>query len=148
MVNLDKIKEANDKLEAAKQAFKEESKTLFRDACTELFEENPKLEYFSWTQYTQYFNDGDQTTFSANTDYPDINGESSSKVEYSKWTAKYRAERGETYEKHELADIFNEVKKFLGSFRYKFYEAAFGDHVKVTVSRDGNVEIEDYTDHD
>lgn len=37
-------------------------------ARKQLFEDFPDLEWFSWTQYTPYFNDGDECTFRVNSD--------------------------------------------------------------------------------
>jgi len=48
----------------------ETAKGLFTEMSTELFNENPTLMGFGWTQYTPYFNDGDVCTFRCNSDYP------------------------------------------------------------------------------
>ena len=50
----------------------ETAKGLFTEMSTELFNENPTLMGFGWTQYTPYFNDGDVCTFRCNSDYPTL----------------------------------------------------------------------------
>jgi hypothetical protein len=101
---------------AARQAA---AKTAFDEVSKSLFDEFPPLESFSWTQYAPYFNDGDECVFSANTDYPTVNG-----VEvypHSKDIAP-----------HERA-----VCDFLAAFADDDLKTLFGDHVEVTVTRDG-----------
>jgi hypothetical protein len=43
--------------------------------------------------------------------------------------------------------IFSEVKKVLQSVPEDFFKDLFGDHVKVTISKDGTIETDEY-DHD
>lgn len=47
----------------------------FEDATALLFKQFPKLERFSWRQYTPHWNDGDTCQFSARTEYIEVNGE-------------------------------------------------------------------------
>jgi hypothetical protein len=42
----------------------ERGKEVFASVSKEVFEKDPKLVSFSWTQYTPYFNDGDECVFS------------------------------------------------------------------------------------
>ena len=62
---LGSIQKEIEKLE--KQASKESQK-LITKGFKEIFKKYPDLQSFSWTQYTPYFNDGDECTFSANTE--------------------------------------------------------------------------------
>ena len=110
-----------------------ESEKLFKKAVKDLFKENPTLESFSWTQYTPYFNDGDTCTFSANTDYPDVNDIS----EYD--------DDGEGRKYDE--ELAKNVTSFLSNFNEDDYESMFGDHVKVTITKDGKIDVSDYS-HD
>lgn len=42
----------------------EELKGNFHAMFTEIFDKHPTINYFAWTQYSPYFNDGDECTFS------------------------------------------------------------------------------------
>lgn len=75
--------------------------------------------------------DGEECTFSANISDPYINGADS-------WDVKNDPE---------LAKATREVKKFLSCVEEDNYKSCFGDHVKVTISRNGGTSIEDY-EHD
>lgn len=48
-------------------------KSKFGETAKVLFDAYPRLKSFGWTQYTPYFNDGDECTFSAHTSDADIN---------------------------------------------------------------------------
>lgn len=108
-------------VETAKQWLAEESAVLFKQF--------PKMESFSWNQYSPHWNDGEECNFSANTDSPDINGVD----EYSN-------------EEKELTGAYEKVTKLLRKLEDAELEEMFGNHVEVTVTSKG-VEISDY-DHD
>src|SRR5688572_33247641 len=44
--------------------------SFLKEQFKNIFEEYPDLDRISWTQYTPYFNDGDECVFSAYVDYP------------------------------------------------------------------------------
>src|SRR5690349_518497 len=52
---------------------KEVSGKIFQSQTKELFDKFPKLESFSFTQYTDYFNDGDTCYFHVHAWDPEIN---------------------------------------------------------------------------
>jgi hypothetical protein len=73
---MDKIKSDSEKqIEKIKSKALTAQKKNFENALKMLFENFPKLESFSWLQYTPHWNDGDECNFSASTDYIEINGE-------------------------------------------------------------------------
>lgn len=81
---MSKIKEdAEKQIEKIKTKAQSAQNKNFDAALKVLFKEHPKLESFSWCQYTPNWNDGDECTFSANTDYVYING---SEEEYSAYS--------------------------------------------------------------
>lgn len=138
---------AKEKLAASKAALKEAKanhkaclKAAFGEGAKDLFVAHPELETFSWTQYTPYWCDGDQCTFGVNNDYPEINGD---EVHDSRWD---RTLKKSVPIEHKLGPANKAVKAFLDTFSTSDYEAMFGDHVKVTVNKDG-VEVEEY-EHD
>jgi len=95
-----------------------------------LFEKHAALESFSWRQYTPYWIDGDACNFSAETNYPSINGR-------------------DYYDLDDpaLKDIRDEVAKMLKTFNddYLMFRL-FGDHKTVKVNREG-IFVETY-EHD
>lgn len=119
------------------------AKDFFLDEAQRLFEENPALIDFGWRQYTPYFNDGDSCTFSARTDDPMVNG-----------TWKYEDYEPDDDEEaaypamseKELDALRDKVSEFLLQFEDSELEAFFGDHMEVTVTREG-VETNEYS-HD
>ena len=70
----EQLKTTKQQLEAFREENKKRNEQFFKEAVGFLFEQHPVLTSFSWTQYTPYFNDGDECTFSANIDYPLVNG--------------------------------------------------------------------------
>ena len=64
---IERIKAELAAFEEKKQAFVAELRKEFPSMFTELFAQAPKLKSVSWTQYTPYFNDGEECTFSAHT---------------------------------------------------------------------------------
>lgn len=113
----------------------EEAQNFFKDESSKLFKKFKGLDEFGWRQYTIYFNDGDQCYFSAYTDEPEINGMDS-----------YEEDDDENAPgDSEL--IRDAVTEFLAEFETSEFEMMFGDHVSITVNRDG-VHTREYTQHD
>jgi hypothetical protein len=92
----------------------------------ELFEKYPKLETISWSQYTPYFNDGEECIFRSNHKYADIEGTELSDKE------------------HDV--IEEEIKQFMNQLDNELLKNLFGDHVQLVVSKEG-ISVEDY-DHE
>ena len=70
-MNTDDIKQ---KLAALKEDYKKTAEAMFHEGVKEIFELHPSLDSFGFKAYSPYFNDGEECTFSALTDYPYING--------------------------------------------------------------------------
>jgi hypothetical protein len=108
------------------------AKTLLADAAKKIFSDHPELEAFKWTQYTPYFNDGDECTFSRHDDYElKLKGSEEFQDEYSL--------EGQEVLIGEIRKAFNEVED-------EDYEIVFGDHCEIIANRDG-FHVEEY-DHD
>lgn len=137
---------------AAKDVFKEQSKGLF-DA-------HPLLESFSWTQYTPYFNDGEECVFRSNTAYPQIKICKQPSDAEGEEPVKEEDEDNEFYDKrrysgsHAILDYPNTPQEkagcavidFLKTFDKDELREMFDNHVKVSVTRAG-VDVDEY-DHD
>ena len=61
-----KIAEQNARLEEMRQAHMKELQGDFNNIIKLFFEECPKVQAVVWSQYTPYFNDGDECVFSVN----------------------------------------------------------------------------------
>lgn len=123
------------------------SQNLFTEGSKQIFQDFPELVSVSWQQYTPYFNDGDTCTFSAHTDYPqmvlEIDGEEIEDEEFSptEWAKKYMDPK--------LLPFYDKmvvVHEWLTSFDDDFLLATFGDHARVTLTRDGVEVAEIYHD--
>ena len=115
-------------------------------AFKEILKEAQTFETISWTQYTNYFNDGEECTFSAYTDnlYIDGEGEPESLKERI-WSNGYKT--NPDYNVHD-GEIVNNFKNLLKSVPEDFLKEIFGNHVQVTVKKDGTITIDTYNDHD
>lgn len=67
-----KYAELRNKIADAKKVMEDTAKGLFTEMSTDLFAENPTLMSFGWTQYTPYFNDGEECVFRCNGRYPTV----------------------------------------------------------------------------
>ncbi len=130
--------ESEDQYLATKNAMKELRKTIkkqakdfFSEASKGLFEKYPELTSFRWSQYTPYFNDGEPCVFSANVEYPYLNGSDE----------EFFSDKDEPLNKAGKA-----VLKLLRAFEDDDYETMFGDHCQVTVTAKG-IDVESY-EHD
>lgn len=144
----------------------------FAPALKPLFDKsNGKITSLGWTQYTPYFNDGDECVFSVNADLDygiRVNGDYLDDSEfftnsvyvlrkyliqdgsYENWIRKYPEDalNPETMkEELHLFKILEEFQDILESIDDEFFKDLFGDHVEVTVFADGTVSTEEY-DHD
>ena len=133
-----KYTEAKKKMKAALEQANAIVKEAFLEASNEVFNKYPNIESFSWTQYTPYFNDGDECTFSAQTEYPQLTFTDGTEIDIN-----YGEGDADT---EVVAKEIAAVKTFLAQFDESDYEEMFGDHVRVVVSRKG-AKIEGY-DHD
>ena len=59
-MNIEQLKE---KVEETKRTLKEHGLIAIKNALAKLFEELPELICVRWTQYTDYFNDGEECRF-------------------------------------------------------------------------------------
>jgi len=61
---LDRIASHREELEKAKSKAIKQGDKFFREAVKSIFKKFPRLESFSWQEYTPHWNDGDECTFS------------------------------------------------------------------------------------
>jgi len=136
-----------DKLNKQKKELDEALQKTARDAYVEVFneffEKYPEIKKISWTQATPYFNDGDPCVFSVHEcriDGVSSYGEGDYQDDSEEAEEAYEALSKEEQKKHK--DICNEFDKIIYS-NESAAEIAFGDHSRITVTRDG-IEVEEY----
>lgn len=134
---MSKLSELKKQFEDIEKKIQVEGKAAFQEAAQAIFTKYPKLNTFGWTQYTPFFNDGDECVFSVHSDYPYIN----------EYHYDYDEEDLQGLTEEEAKNIREEVSEILQSIPEDAMKAIFGNHVHVTVSRDGSIETESY-DHD
>jgi len=132
------FEEAKNKRAAIEEECQLAAKRFFKSEASKLFEKHPAMEQFRWNQYTPYWNDGDQCYFRVYRDYIWINDgdEETNGTKYNR--ALKKSEPDESAE----GVAAREVIAFLKTFAKDDFEDMFGDHVKVTVTKDG-VEVEE-----
>jgi len=157
------IKEVKDKqaeIANLKKELHKKSEAAFFEGAKQIIDSCPDLESVSWNQYTPYFNDGDETIFSANTDYLKVNGDLAEEddslrptivVTNGTWNREKRMYEGRVEKPNpkynqSLSESVDKMTEFLGIFDDDFYKSQFGDHVTVTITANG-VDTEDY-DHE
>jgi hypothetical protein len=113
--------------------------SLLKEETATLFEKYPTLESISWNQYTPYFNDGDSCSFSAHTDYTDITIDGVEETWV--WVGSNCVSPESVYE--QVALDFRGITEHIPE---EVFEDMFGDHVRVTITKDG-ITTDDY-DHD
>lgn len=143
---LDQLKALKARMEEMREQIKTEAKAAFASTTKEIFAQHPTLEQFQWHQYTPYFNDGDECTFSAHTDTESISINEEDAYEVSR-TSRWN---GSTHipvpadQLHPLQGAQKEISVLLNAIGDDFLKAMFGDHSEITAKRDGTVTVESY----
>jgi hypothetical protein len=148
--------EIMEKIKTLQAEAKEESRKLFHELAKEFFDTHPNVNSFGWRQYTPYFNDGDVCEFSvhASPDYGitinDVSADddeslpefpSSREPNYQQKRIEYNLARDQALHDYKAAsEVVNKIDDDL-------MKELFGDHVTVTVFRDGTCKVNDY-EHD
>ncbi len=136
---VDGVRKAKADLDAARERFAEELKNQTANIFKVFFDLHPDAQAISWMQYTPFFNDGDPCEFSVGRPYLVLES-----GEYPEWKIKLAMDDGKI-DRDLGADfsIISEVLKTDGDTM----QAIFGDHAKITATRDG-ITVEEYEDHD
>lgn len=150
MTKAEQYRSALEKIATAKAEAKELAKDAFAEMTAALFGGYPLLESFSWKQYTPYFNDGDPCTFSARVEDQEciaINGEDGYEIsedcDYKEVNGKWERRGFDESELHPLYKAQKAACELLCQVSHEQLEEMFGDHAKITVHRNGTVEVEE-----
>jgi SepF-like predicted cell division protein (DUF552 family) len=146
MINqiLEKVTEASNRIKEEQKKLAELVKNDIKDVFNEMFVLNPKLQSFSWTQYTPYFNDGDECIFRVN-GYLDVEYDNVEYTELGKWNADKAISTNEVYYETtpEVAKVVYPILQLLENIDDDVFKTIFGDHVKIIVTPNG-IDIEEY----
>lgn len=146
-------REARERVRVAMEEARALAKQVFADEAQSKLEEH-QIESFGWVQYTPYFNDGDECIFGvrADLDYGlEVNGERWEDAfnfirdepdSRTNWSGHYEPADENTKPK----EVWDDLRDFVYSFDEDDLKHAFGDHVKVTVTRNGATT--QYYEHD
>lgn len=151
------IQKVLDKTRELQEEIKSVGQSSIKEVFVSLFEQFPQIQSIRWTQYTPHFNDGEPCTFNVND--PEVSFEAGTLL------AKKHERRGEYPDADETADEDEyydtwgfsvqqkDVSEAVGGLYTVMQEieqvmqAIFGDGSQITVTRNGEIEVEDY-DHD
>lgn len=146
MKNFDEL---NAELEKFQQEFMKKGEIKFKEIAKEIFDEFPEVNSFSWTQYTPYFNDGEECVFGVNGlcalngfDEYDYDEESEGDGENIYQKAEENNAEGKKAKK-----IIKVIEDFISSAPEDLLKAIFDDHCKVTIYRNKPTDVEEY-EHD
>lgn len=113
-----------DELLATQEAYytslKKTGEAAMKEAFKEVFDKHPSIESIYWTQYTPYFNDGDPCYFRM--------GEY--EVEY------LEDEEDEAIKNDDQNKVIDDINAIFDAGD-DIFEAIFGDHKRITVTREG-----------
>ncbi len=140
---------------ALRTKFQSEAQTMFKESLKDFFELNPGVNAIRWTQYTPYFNDGDPCIFHVNDVYF-TNAKDEQLDEVSTW-GEYEGDDESVWAEWHVTYLSGKegvnakscdfIAGIIGSSEMEdIMEQMFGDHVCVTVTRNG-IDIDEY-EHD
>lgn len=135
----DDYKNIRTEVEAKIKAARELAREAFTVGVTDLFTRYPDLQELYWTQYTPYFNDGDECIFSVHDLY--VNG-------WESWGYQDRDEfdNGQDFLEYKkpTKQMQSDAQEFRDIFSEDDLRWLFEDHVEVRVYRDfeGNIKTE------
>lgn len=134
------------KRKAIEEASRQEAQKILTPGLRAFLEANPEIEALRWTQYTPYFNDGEPCEFGVGDLYYKLVGgdpEDGDDCDGFLYLSTYG--KPKDWVKPQWYTDLEALARALGKAELEL-AAAFGDHVRVTVTREG-VDTDDY-DHD
>jgi hypothetical protein len=165
----DDFMEIKEQMKKLRDEARKKVKNFFIKGMDKIFETYPEVKNVSWTQYTPYFNDGEECTFSAHVDYFYVNGRDNygdtiwgydeedcegeavfnrDEMDYDWVDVPGQRRRQKQYKNpnSRSVKIYEAISGFLKQLDNDDYKTMFGDHAMVKVSK-GEVVVEEY-EHD
>jgi hypothetical protein len=140
---LNDYNETINQLNEIKKIAQEKTKVVLKEGTKAIFE-NSKVTWIGWTQYTPYFNDGNECVFSVNELYYGYDEDPSEVYSpYDGFHAGYRMYldgKPEHVSVEEFTSDFKEMKIFsnaIESIPSDVMRSAFGDHAFVIITKEG-----------
>ena len=145
-----------DEFKQIKQEFSDKAINAVNEEFKKIFDKYPDITCIKWAQYTPYFNDGDTCEFDVY-DWYITNGDPDRLTvwgDYDDWNDGVSEgvpedifAYGSYYDKEMKYEDIWKLEKFAGTdIGSEVFYGAFGDHCRVTVTKDG-IAVEGY-DHD
>jgi len=151
-----KALEIADRFDEAKKRLSDEGKVAIGEMLKEFFDEFPHVDALTWTQYTPYFNDGSPCTFNLGEfetvmtrdglEYYDIDLEEVQDEEIG--AGRYKVGDWKLYSYNHITyqgecknpqgrELYSAIQQFTQAANRleEVFQAAYGDHVEVTVDR-------------
>lgn len=123
----EKFESFKKQVEELRMKLQETGEQFLVEHFKETFNKHQNLKEVRWTQYTPFFNDGDECTFRSNHEWADIEGVD-----------------GELdYNSKEYKEIKENIREFLSQFDDELLRNLFGDHVEIIVTKEG-ISVEEY----
>lgn len=150
--------EMTQKVAQIEKEYREKMQSIFDKCIKVFFDETPDIKCIHWTQYTPYWNDGEECYFSVNDICYDINRHDSNNdddIDYSYEGDRfvvdsYKPDPEDVEEELKLypnrdqaIKNFKSIKTLIHSIPEDVMQTIFGDHVEVFIDRDG-VRTEEY----
>ncbi len=145
----DNFLEIKDEMKRLRDEARVKVKNFFLRGMNKIFEMYPEVKSVSWRQYTPYFNDGEECTFSAHISDFGVNGYDDYSDEGEEGAINvlaYDYKNGRQYTYYRGKEIHDAISDFLDQLDDDDYKTMFGDHAFVIVRKD-EVIVEEY-DHD
>lgn len=157
--NLENYKRLKDQYTSIKEEYmktiKEKGTQLVKLVFAEFFKENPEIFYVGWTQYTPYFNDGDECVFRTSLEWPAFNYvDECDHPKYCNDSAYYDNFPNRDCEYKEYDSYVKKLTTHLEKYNFNDLETLkeiFEDHSCITVQLmpNGVVEVtSDFYDHE
>lgn len=161
---IEELKVEMQAFEAKKKALAEKVKEALPKAFAEMVKDSENITAIRWQQYVPSFNDGDPCEFTRNGPEVLVLDEDGDPIEegmydlpWYSWRVKYMddpenhpdstlekilEENPEFNEKD--SRLFMEIEKFFKEIPEEFFEDMFGTYAEVTITKEGEITVEDY----
>lgn len=140
------LKDLSSKRKEIQREAQSRAREILAPGLEQFMKEHPEIEAVRWAQYTPYFNDGDTCEFSVGELLYKLVGADEEESDYDDgFTCMGTYGKPPGFAQQSWYKALAELENALSGAEEELL-AAFGDHVRVTVTKNG-VDIDDY-DHD
>lgn len=120
-----------------------------QESFRKIFDKYPSLESFSWVGFVPYFNDGDECVWGLVEYYGELNDERVNPDSFYSHEFCGDSKTEEWYKNNKWAKgAVKDCWEIIYSIPRDILKTIYGDHVKVTMYRNGTTNVEEFTEHD